>query len=739
VRIASPAPFLYAQLTTPPRDALPGAHAISPRFPTAAQGDPISSWTRCKGVRVERFDIYLRGFSAGAEPAEEGLQRLFGIDKQRAIDLIKSLPRVVKREVPEEYALRYQHALAVLGADFELRRCPIRPQQMIAVVGGGGSDEPLREELEVTFTLPPPRPASSAAYRINSTVLGAAPVPAPVAIKPADSADGVPRPNGPVPAVAPPAVVPATVMSPAVAPAATAPAAPMPADPRYPDTVVDPPRVFPPASAAATWSQSRHPPAPAATAAAVPAPAPVPQVAAAPAYAAAPAPQPQWQDFGDTLAESRSAVRVSAHPRPTHATLPESKPPPVTAATPAQAPTHGYAAIPAAAPVPREASMVQLPRASLAPPSSAVNLRPPSLAIPLNNEPPPSAWQPAPAAEAHNGTPNAAAGAWDGGIDPKGRPGWFMDNTGMFSAPVTAPHDPAGSHQMGGATPQLRNSLAPPRAAAPAVGMRDERGSAPGAGHPGHPGRTAHGGHAPGHLAHAPGHPGQGAVPAGQPGQAHGQHPAGRRPPGPAGAAAPAVGMNAPNGPRPPEAGPAPAALGLIAGRELATDEPSLALRWAVRAVIGVSLFVIVTTVRHIRAFDEDVEKVLASWGERKPPPEPVVPVKADENDNAHPELGPPAVAWMESDYHQFSNGDKDRVRGLCDKFSAAGASELHVGTITTVGMTQIAGELIVQLPADEVARKTVLDVYDQYLQATFGGSAPPSTAPEGDQLHVTF
>jgi hypothetical protein len=177
----------------------------------------------------------------------------------------------------------------------------------------------------------------------------------------------------------------------------------------------------------------------------------------------------------------------------------------------------------------------------------------------------------------------------------------------------------------------------------------------------------------------------------------------------------------------------------LVAGRELPTDEPSRALRWAVRAVIGLSLFVIVTTVRHIRAFDSDVEKVLASWGERKPPPEPVAPAKPDDNDDAHPELGPPALAWMESDYHQFSNGDKDRVRALCDKFIAAGASELHVGTITTVGTTQIAGELIVQLPADEVAKKAALDVYQQYLQATFGGSAPPAVAPEGDLLHVTF
>lgn len=697
-----------------------------------------------QGVRVERFDIYLRGFSAGAEPAEEGLQRLFGIDKQRAIDLIKSLPRVVKREVPEEYALRYQHALAVLGADFELRRCPIRPQQMIAVVGARGGDEPLREEFEVTFTLPPPRPASSAAYRINSTVLGAPPAPAPIPIKP-DSADGVPRIHGTVPGAAPPALAPV----PAV-----------PAGPHYPDTVVDPPRVFPSANTntAATWSQSQHPPAAMAAApvphvaAVAPAPAPAPlavaPVATASAHAVVPAPQPQWQDFADTLAESRSAVRVSAHPRPTHATLPESTPPEIAAAVPAATPAHGYAQIPAAAPVPREASTAQQQRASFAPPSPAVNLRPPSVAIPLDSAPPSNAWQPIPAAEPHNGSANTGPNAWDAGIDPKGRPGWFMDNTGMFPSAASAQHEPSVAHQMGGATPQLRNSLAPPRGPAPAVGMRgDERGSAPGAHvpgalHAGHPMRTAHGAHAPGHPTHGAGHL-QGAVPAGQPGQAHGQHPPGRRPPGPAGAAAPAVGMSAQNGARPPEPGPAPPQLGLAAGRELPTDEPSLVLRWAVRAVIGLSLFVIVTTVRHIRAFDEDVEKVLVSWGERKPPPEPAAPAKADENenenDNAHPELGPPAVAWMESDYHQFSNGDKDRVRGLCDKFIAAGASELHVGTISTVGMTQIAGELIVQLPADEAARKAALDVYDQYMQAAFGGSAPPSTPPEGEQLHVTF
>ena len=670
---------------------------------------------------MERFDIYLRGFSASSEPAEEGLQRLFGIDRQRAIDLLKSLPRVVKRDVPEEYAVRYQLALNALGADFELRRSVIRPQQVIAIAGGRDDSEPLREEFEPAFTLPPPRAASSAAFRINATVLGAPPAPA-VVIARADPADGNAKPNGAGFAAAAPA--PAVHAS----PVAAAPAAAAPAAGRYPDTVVDPPRVFvdertaPLASplepmaarSEATWAQSRPPPAPH--------PAPV-QPAAATARLPAPAAVPQWSGFSDTLAEGRPAVRVSTPPRGPHATLPESRPPAaaIAAPAPAPAPVVAHAPVHAPAPLPREGSMVQLPRASLAPPASAaVHLRPPSMAIPLNSSPPSSAWAPIPGPDLNTGTPNTGPAAWDAGIDPNGRPGWFMDNTGVQPAPVV--RDPAGYQQAGGATPQLRNSMPPTAARGPGAhgGLRgDERGSAPG-GHAHAPGHPAHPGQATGHAAH--------------PAQGQGQHP-GRRPPSPTGAAAPAVGMNAQNVPRP--AGPVPAQVGTIAGRELATGDPSPMLRWAVRVVIGLSLFVIVTTVRHIRALDSEVEKVLAGWGERRPPPEPVVVPKGDEN--AHPELGPPALEWMESDYHQFSNGDKDRVRGLVDKFVAAGAPEIHVGTITTVGMTQIAGELIVQLPADEVAHKAVLDVYEQYLQATFGGSAPPHAAPEGDQLHVTF
>jgi hypothetical protein len=180
-----------------------------------------------------------------------------------------------------------------------------------------------------------------------------------------------------------------------------------------------------------------------------------------------------------------------------------------------------------------------------------------------------------------------------------------------------------------------------------------------------------------------------------------------------------------------------PAAVGLIAGRELVRElEPSPFLRWLIRAGMGLSLFVIVTTVRHCRALETGVDDARARWGQ---PTEaaPGAPVGASETANAA--LGPPARAWFASDLHIVGNGDKDRVVGLAQRLEQAGAAGVYVGAITSMGMVQVAGELVVQLPVDSDKRKAVLEVYDKFLAADFAGLDVAGNTPQSGVLRITL
>ncbi|HMJ10596.1 MAG TPA: hypothetical protein VK524_04270 [Polyangiaceae bacterium] len=532
---------------------------------------------------MERYDIYLRGFSS-SEPAVAGLQRVFGIDPKRAAELVRSLPRVIKREVPSEQAERYQQALSSLGADFELRRSPIRPQRMIAVLGSTRN-----EELEL------PGPASSPPAR--AAVLAVADSWVEPAISSARTA----------------------VEGASIAPAAVE------LEARDVRTL------------GATWSES--PPAPS-------------------------------RSLGDTLSEAPAAPPPpSAPPRGPSITLPESTPPPPVSRPPA-AEALSWAH-------PPELMQPRLPKLVLpaAEPASAP-------VASLSN-----AWAPTPADElgsaADSAGPPAAwqAGALDISLEQRGQPGWLLENRTAYpqneyeadvAAAVSDPFDPP---------PSVRPSA---RAAAGARTrpLQSEARSLP----PARPER--------GSNAHA--HVNANAVQA------------------------------APQ--------PAPPAIGLVAGRELATDEPSELLRWVMRVGIGLSLFVILTTVRHCRSFETGVEQTLARWNQ--PGEHGGVPANGAAADGAY---GPDALAWLEPDLHLVSSGDKDRVRTLARNFLAAGAAGVFVGTISPMGMTQVAGELIVQLPADPAARKAVLDVHDQFLASSFGGVAVAGAKPEGDLLHITL
>jgi hypothetical protein len=178
-------------------------------------------------------------------------------------------------------------------------------------------------------------------------------------------------------------------------------------------------------------------------------------------------------------------------------------------------------------------------------------------------------------------------------------------------------------------------------------------------------------------------------------------------------------------------------AIGVPIGRELPASELPMPLRIGLRIGIGVSLFVILATLRQCRAFDSDVERALAQWDHRAS--SEMAETGSNSREGGRPSnYGPVAGEWLESDLHQCSSGDKDRARSLVDRYKAAGAVEVYIGGIVRSGPIQIAGELIVELPSDPGQRKSVLAEHRRVLDAAFGGFANDSD-PGGPVLRVTI
>jgi hypothetical protein len=178
--------------------------------------------------------------------------------------------------------------------------------------------------------------------------------------------------------------------------------------------------------------------------------------------------------------------------------------------------------------------------------------------------------------------------------------------------------------------------------------------------------------------------------------------------------------------------------VGVHLGREAAADdEPPALLRFALRAGLGLSLFVILTTVRHCRAIDSDVHDALAAWGVQ--PQDEIAAAEPGEAAGRPATYGPPALPWLASDLHQVSSADKDRVVSLVKRFKRAGATEVYMGNIMRSGVVQIAGELIIELPSDEQARAAVLAEHERVLESSFGGFAPKGADPDGPVLRLTL
>jgi hypothetical protein len=517
---------------------------------------------------VDEFDIYIRGFIARAsEPPDAGLQRVFGIDRDRARELIRSLPRVVKRHVQADELARYEQALRELGADFELRRSPIRPAQIIAVRGQEPQADAAREQHGSTLTLPPPKVESAQAQSSGSTQRAAGRRFAQTVVGSAEQARAA---------------------------ASTLEAPPLDPDYDADDVILDPVKPAQALPSRAAFDAATLP----AALPAVPAPARYADLAPA---------RPPAQQYGGFDS----------------APLPASPAAQVVATAPAPSPQ----------------------------------------AVGAWNSG--DAWAPV---EPAPGTIGAGTGElpapWEvPGLRLDGRPGWLVEG------PLV--HQADHGHQ----ADQTQGAYA----------MSDPGGLEPIVSDP---------------------------APAAQPSPAQ-------------------LGRGA----RRPIAGHP---VGNVIGRELAY-EPSLALRIALRVGIGVSLFLIVLAVRHAPVFNRRVERAFVQFAEGAAQDSESARA-GDDPSGAHANTtGPDAAAWMQSDLHQFTDGDKDRVSSLVDRFNRAGARAVRVGHIMRSGMVQIGGELIVELPDEPAPRKAVLQVYQTFLQSTFGGLASEPPDPGGQVLRVAL
>jgi len=204
-----------------------------------------------------------------------------------------------------------------------------------------------------------------------------------------------------------------------------------------------------------------------------------------------------------------------------------------------------------------------------------------------------------------------------------------------------------------------------------------------------------------------------------------------------AAASAPTPELGPVERPTRPRAAPSQSATALDYARAEERTELALPLRWLLRLGIGFALFLLLGSVRHCRRFDREVDKELATWAE--PSARESAEASTLGSSAALDPRAPVASEWMESDLHQFSNGDKDRVRSLVNRFSRAGAVDVRVGHITRSGMVQIGSELIVLLPDDPEARKAVLAEYDKFLQSAFAGLAATHRDTGQKVLHVVL
>lgn len=69
----------------------------------------------------ETWNVIALGFDAPDAVVVDGLQRMFGVDRETAVRVLRSTPRAVKHDVSREVALQYAQALAAIGGRYELQ------------------------------------------------------------------------------------------------------------------------------------------------------------------------------------------------------------------------------------------------------------------------------------------------------------------------------------------------------------------------------------------------------------------------------------------------------------------------------------------------------------------------------------------------------------------------------------------------------------------------------------------
>lgn len=102
------------------------------------------------------YDVYVVGFDHGDhQRAGAELQRLFGLDPNTALDLVKRLPRYVKRNISGDTAVEFQYALEKAGALVELHKAdPDKAKRPAA--------QPATDPVPDNDTAPTPAPPAPA-------------------------------------------------------------------------------------------------------------------------------------------------------------------------------------------------------------------------------------------------------------------------------------------------------------------------------------------------------------------------------------------------------------------------------------------------------------------------------------------------------------------------------------------------------------------------------------------------
>jgi hypothetical protein len=691
---------------------------------------------------VEEFDIYIRGFLPARPGATvEGLRRIFGLDPRRAQEFVQSVPRVVKRRVSGKRAEQYERALKEIGAVYDLRPCPIRPAQIIAIAGGAvPEDDPESQRHGRTLNLPAPMlepPSASVApsaappapFRVGeapaSCTVPSVPAPPPVggSVSPPslDSAFGSVRPPEPgFPSVAAPPM-PDSVLPPGLVAASTVlvvPASPrVPAfDPsagESPSTATLPEHAWPAklrALSAPVTDRGVPPLAPGTTtdldisARSVGREGAADPARTAPEYKrAAPSSRPPAAPAPVAFAAFEAPPEIPAAPPPPAVAPFEA--PPVARAAPAPA---------ASAPIASVVSgLANTPRAPGAPPPAAMSKVPSSVWAALE----PADREPiVPATHAALATGAAVEGAPapfaspEAGAPPRlgdfAGPDWLVEGDALrqHGAVLASP----GTH---GVPTGLSGGLSVERPATGVLGHA--RGRLPGAvagprayAQLGDPDAVHELRRTTGVVAHSPGlraertarAGGAGAVPSGS----AFEHVLSR------GSAVSRAPMSASVFTRAARAA------------SVADDEPlPLAFRIALRIVLGAAMFATLMGLRHCDVTGGDVQKTIAAWDQ------------ADFGSDRRE----PALDWMVHGNHMFVDPDKDRIESLVRRLMGLGAVQVYATDFARTGPTWISRALLVEMPEDREKRRAVLLAIQKHEQGVSGEdeSGVPRTAPYDD------